>query len=282
MKRLTTTILWSFLILYYLTGCASKEAREFKNDEDNQKEIAEEIIRIGKEKYNIELKPDPDKIAFNTSPGIPLTDDSSLLIPVETTGKPVYSFKAQVFLEKQSDDSIEVDHIDIERSHSGLDGLGKYLVQHMYNEKYSDIIFELEKYDSRISIGHIDVNAVTSYHFDDREEKDEIIKNLIADYNNGHFANLEMFEVLYDRYVPKWEKSLQRAYLPDVQISIEGSSYEGEEFDLATMKRINYGLKAEIIQSNKLPLANYSIHTYNTMEKGYDEESYHTIVRKIK
>ncbi len=282
MKQWTKTMIWAFLILYILTGCASKELREFKNDKDHQREIAEEIVRIGEKKYNIELTIDPDELRYNFNMGFPSIREDSLLMPVKTTGEPVYSFDAKIELDNQGDDPIKIKDFDLERSYDGLDGLGEYLIHHIYIERYAETLTELVAYDDRITITDIDINALTSYHFDDQKEKERLIKKIIEDYNSGHFTNPEMFDILYDRYVPKWDSTKQEAYLPSISISITGTLYEGKKFDKVTMKKASAFLKNKIIQNKKFPPAQYFIHSSNTLEDTTEEENYLILVRKTK
>lgn len=258
-------IVFLFVILFLL-GCASKESRTFIRDEQNKEMIYEEIVRQGKETYHLEVEPNVNKMKFGWDTGFPLLNDSRIVVPVQTVEEPEFSFDAVVFI---SGDPLEITNINIDNAPQaglGLGDLGEYLVRHIYTEKYQEAFDQLKTFDQHVSIETIFINALTSYYFEEEEEKIALYQAISADYNQGKFNDPAYYDQLLESYVPQQDSFTEERYYP--RISLHVKQPNRSEFDIE--ERIALIIKY-IQASDILPSATYSIvGTDNKDERIYE------------
>lgn len=256
-----------FLLSLLLIGCASKEAKQFKNNKEVQAEIEETIKAIGKDEFALDLDPNAKKMKFGRQNGIPLVDDKTLIVPVETTGKPVYSFDVTIHIRKQQDGTLQVGEVEMRN----LDQLGNFLLEDLYAKKFKKPLKQLEKVDPDLSIYTIRIDSLTAIHYDDEDELEQYRKALAEDYNAGNFTKPDQFITLIDKHRLKEDLSIDGIYLPEVSIRVkrpENAKIDSEE---KVQKIIQY-----IEESHDLPLGDYSV----SMPSDKNHTSIYETVRK--
>lgn len=237
------------LVMFFLVGCASKESKAFIRDEENKEIIYEKIVRQAKETFHLETEPNVNKMKFDREYGIPLLNDSRIIVPVKTLEEPQFSFNAVVFI---GNDPLEITNITIDKS--GLGNLGEYLVRHIYTEKYQPAFDELKAFDRYVSDPSISINALSSYHHEDEEEKIALYQAISADYNQGKFNDPTYYDQLLATYVPQQDTFTEEPYYP--RISIDVRQNHSKDFDME--EKIAH-IVAFIKASDTMPSANYSL-----------------------
>ncbi len=238
------------LMALFLTGCVSKESRAFMRDKEQKEIISDEIVRLGKETFHLEIEPNTKKMKFAWDSGFPMINDRSILVPVTTVGEPEFSFNAYVYIDG---DPREITGINLDYGSSGLGYLGEFLIHHIYNEKHQPAFEQLKAFDSHVSIKMISVNALTSYHHQYEQEKIALYRAISADYNQGKFNDPGYYDQLLATYLPKTDV-LDEPYYP--KISLDVKQPYGNDFDMEEKVTdiINF-----IRTSDVMPYAKYTI-----------------------
>ena len=261
------------LSIVLLAGCGSEESKKFRDDKNVQLEIYETIISKGKERYDLELVPDMDKIKFNLNSGLPTVNDKQLTVPVKTVGKPEFKFEAIIEIKFDNSGYRDLGEVDIH--HRGLSGLGKFLLEHIFLEEYKSELEEVINYDSGVSLSWVNVLSKSSVFIEDKEEEDKIIRALTADYNAGKFANPEEYATLLDKHMLEEDKSIDGDYLPDIYFVFKISATSGKNFEKRFYNIVSY------LQENKnLPSGAYRLRA-DSDNKEENKLSELTKIRKL-
>lgn len=251
------------IVCLLLSGCASKESTKFKNDKQIQEEIKEAIILEGKEFYNLDLVPNMKKIKFGLQDGVPLINDEELIVPVETTNKPDFSFDVVITVDVESNGTRNLGEIDVDGgSSTGLGYLGDYLLIYIFEERYKSAFEDIHQFEKLVSLNYVDVSSKTSVHIEDVEEEKKIKQALSSDYNKGQFNNPEAYDDLLDKYMLEEDYTKKGIYYPDVYFNVKRSYDTDVDMDKKYEAIIEY-----ILQSDDLPLAGYHLSTDLTKDE---------------
>ena len=113
-----------------MSGCASRESKAFRDDENVRTEIHDTIVQKGQEDYNLVLIPNMDKLKFGFQNALPIIDDEELKVPVRTTNNPEFQFDAYINIDADNSGYRALGEIDIESR--GLHDLGEFLLTSIY------------------------------------------------------------------------------------------------------------------------------------------------------
>ena len=214
-KRLASLLLATI----FLSGCASKESKAFRDDENVQSEIRDTIIRKGKEDFNLDLIPNMDKLKFDFVDALPLIDDERLRVPVRTTNNPEFKFEASIKIDADNSGYRALGDIDIESG--GLHNLGEFLLTSIYQSEHKNKIDKFLKDQKGVSLYSVNVVAKTLVFIEDEKEKELLVKSLTADYNAGKFDEPSEFAGLLTKHMLEANNYNNEGYLPDLHFVIE-------------------------------------------------------------
>lgn len=239
-----------FISIIIISGCANPESKRFKNNEVVQDEINELIISKGEEMYDLELNPIMEEMEFGRGPALPSVDSTKLVVPVKTIGTPEFKFSAIVSIGDTEAGEIGIKDIDIYGNPNGLGYLGNFLMSYVFRTKFHNEIDELLNYNKGIYLDRVMVQSKASVYFEDKEELEQMMRAIIADYNAGKFNNPDEYTYLTDTY--------GFGGLAQVFIKMDQASDSA-----ATEKKFN-NLIAYMMNNKDLPTAEYHIKTYFT------------------
>lgn len=212
-------LLGMLVAVVFLSGCASKESKALRDDENMRTEIRETIIQKGKEDFDLELAPMMDKLKFSFQNALPIIDDKQLEVPVRTTNKPIFQFDASIKIDADNSGYRALGEIDIENG--GLNALGGYLLTKIYRLEHKSKIDEFLSYEKGVSLYSVKVMSKTSVFIEDEAEKEKLFKSMAADYNAGKFDDPSQYADLLSKHMLEDNNHNDEGYLPDLDFDIE-------------------------------------------------------------
>lgn len=253
MKKISLLILC--IAIFIISGCGSREARKFKKDDNVRAKISEIIIEKGKSEYNLDLKPNTDKVKFAFQNGVLLIDSNTLIVPVDVKGTPTFEFDARVSIE-DIDGKLRIEEVNIEQ----VTRLGTELLTNLYKQKHKKIFEEIE--DKGAKINNVEVVAETSVFIEDEKERARLFRDLGSDHKAGYFSNSKKYKELMNKYIER-DSEDRGKYLPDIDIDVQ-ESYSSKE---TTEEKFN-DFVSYMRKNKNLPKGYYAIR----VEDGADTE----------
>lgn len=274
MKKWLLGILGAVVLL---SGCASKESKALRDDENVQAEIRDTIIQKGKDDFNLELAPMMDKLKFDFQNALPIIDDKRLRVPVRTTNKPIFQFDASIKIEADNSGYRALGEIDIDNG--GLHALAEYLLTKIYRLEHKSKLDTFLNNEKGVSLYSVKVMAKTSVFIEDEKEKEKLIKSMTADYNAGKFDDPSQYADLLSKHMLEEDRHNNEGYLPDLKFDVELTPSEQskkkspeEKFE----KVIDYVRENE----SNLPSGKYIFSMYTDEERKNRLSEYITINHK--
>ena len=207
------------LPVLFLSGCASKESKAFRDDENVRAEIHDTIVQKGQEDYNLKLIPNMGKMKFGFQNALPLIDDEALRVPVRTTNNPEFQFDAYITIDADNSGYRALGEIEIDRR--GLHDLGEFLLTSIYQLEHRSKLDKFLQDEKGVSLNSVEVLAKTSVFIKDEKEKEKLIKSMIADYNAGKFDDPSEFADLLTKFMLEDNNYNDKGYLPELHFDIE-------------------------------------------------------------
>lgn len=263
------------LLTVLLASCASKESKEFRDDENVQKEIYETIIKKGEEDFNLKLVPNMDKLRFDFTDALPLIDDEQLIVPVETTNKPIFKFNAIIRIDAKNDGYRALDEIEIDSG--GLSGLGEFLLTYIFMVENKSKFKAIIDYEEGVSLSSVNVLSKTSVYIEDEKKREELIHSMTADYNAGKFGEPEEHASLLSKFMLEDNNHNDEGYLPKLDVKVEltySESSKGVKPEDKFEKVVSYVQKNE----RNLPNGDY---VFSSPREGEDRLVEYITIRNL-
>ena len=236
-------------IILLMGGCASSEAKQFKNDKGVQKEIYDRIKQDIAEYRGLDVEPLTEDMSYeHTVPGLPVLDEDRLTVPVKTEGKPSKVIDVEILLTEE-EGAKKIFGIE----YDSLNELGTELLTGLFEEKHKKALKALEKQGSEIKSIRVE-SKLEGYKEGGLEQRD-LVFELSEDYHSGKFKDLDEYYYLMDKYI---ERTNSEGNMDNPYILLEiPRSDESDEEILSKMEAIMEYIET----SNKLPGGMYQIST---------------------
>lgn len=254
------------LCLLFLTACIySKEAKQIKNSKETQAEIEAAIQEQAKEKYGLDVDVEMKRLKFAFPEGktmLPIKTDKRLVVPVKTTGSPVFKFKVYFSIYDDETETYQLNADEIELKH--LSKIGTSLLTKVYKELYEEEFNKIVDFDEDIEL---DIKAEAHFsnrYFEDEAEENALLQDFANDYNDGKFVDPTQYASLIKKHaaLPNETTIIYEEQLkgdPPCTPKISMSVKHEEDADQTAVERLDTIIEF-IEDEDTLPNGSYYIH----------------------